>query len=298
METNILMSDDADTIRDNSQKNYLIDDTLSDADFKKLSQFIQTNYGVKMPEQKKLMLQCRLKKRLKVLNMNTYKEYLEYVFHTDNTEEIQNMIDVVTTHKTDFFREKEHFNFITGNVLPKLARHRLNQKIKIFSAGCSTGEEPYTMAISLLEAKSRGLEFDFEISACDVSAESIQTAQKGIYPLAKTEQVPMEIKKKYFLKNADPQKKLVKIVPQLQTYINYFTLNLLEEKYHINDTFDIILCRNTLIYFNREVQEQVLSQLCKKLKPHGYLIIGHSESIIGMRLPLSQIKPTIFQKTF
>ncbi len=298
MGTNILMSDDADTIRDNSQKNYLIDDTLSNADFKKLSQFIQTNYGVKMPEQKKLMLQCRLKKRLKVLNMTTYKEYLEYVFHTDNTEEIQNMIDVVTTHKTDFYREKEHFDFLIGTVLPQLVRHRLNQKIKIFSAGCSTGEEPYTMAISLLEAKLRGFEFDFDISACDVSAESIQTARTGVYPLAKAEQVPMEIKKKYFLKNADPQKKLVKVVPQLQTYINFFTLNLLEEKYKIKDTFDIIFCRNTLIYFNRQVQEQVLSQLCKKLKSHGYLIIGHSESIIGLNLPLSQIKPTIFQKTF
>ncbi len=298
METKILMSDDTDTARDNKQKNYLIDDTLSDTEFKKLSQFIQTNYGVKMPGQKKLMLQCRLKKRLKVLNMNTYKEYLEYVFHHDNEEEIQNMIDVVTTHKTDFFREKEHFDFLTGTVLPKLARHRLHQKIKIFSAGCSTGEEPYTLVISLLESRSRGLEFDFDISACDVSAESIQTARTGVYPLAKVEQVPMEIKKKYFLKNADPRKKLVKVVPELQTRVNFFTLNLLEEKYQISDTFDIILCRNTLIYFNREVQEQVLGQLCKKLKPHGYLIIGHSESIIGMSLPLNQIKPTIFQKTF
>jgi chemotaxis protein methyltransferase CheR len=298
METKILMSDETDTATENKNKNYVIEDTLSTADFNKLSRFIQTNYGVKMPEQKKLMLQCRLKKRLKVLNMRTFKKYLEYVFHTENTDEIQNMIDVVTTHKTDFFREKEHFDFITGTVLPKLTRHRMNQKIKLFSAGCSTGEEPYTMVISLLEEKSKGVEFEFEISACDVSAESIKTAKTGIYPLAKTDQIPMDIKKKYFLKNADPQKKLVKVVPHLQSYVNFFTLNLLEEKYKINDTYDIILCRNTLIYFNREVQEQVLSQLCKKLKPHGYLIIGHSESIIGMRLPLNQIKPTIFQKTF
>jgi chemotaxis protein methyltransferase CheR len=271
-------------------------DTLSDKDFKRLSEFIQTNYGVKMPAQKKLMLQCRLKKRLSILNINTYKEYLDVVFNDDNAHEIQNMIDVVTTHKTDFFREKEHFDFITANVLPDLVKTKSNKKIKLFSAGCSTGEEPYTLAISLLEAKKPGLQFNFNISACDVSAESISTAKKGIYALSKINTIPEDIKKRYFLKNKNPTKKLVKIMPNIQQHVHFFTLNLLEENYKIKESFDIILCRNTLIYFNSDTQERVLSQLCKRLKPHGYLIIGHSESIIGMDLPLVQIKPTIFQK--
>jgi len=274
----------------------MMTDTLSDKDFKKLSEFIQTNYGVKMPAQKKLMLQCRLKKRLSTLKINTYQEYLEFVFHEDNAHEIQNMIDVITTHKTDFFREKEHFDFITAKVLPDLVNAKSNQKIKIFSAGCSTGEEPYTMAISLLEAKKPDLEFDFNISACDISAESITTAKKGIYSLSKINSIPENIKKRYFLKNKNPLKKLVKITPNIQKQVHFFTLNLLEENYKIKESFHIILCRNTLIYFNRDTQERVLSQLCKKLKPQGYLIIGHSESIIGMNLPLIQIKPTIFQK--
>lgn len=276
----------------------IMTDTLSDKDFKRLSEFIQANYGVKMPAQKKLMLQCRLKKRLSTLNINTYKEYLDFVFHEDNAREIQNMIDVVTTHKTDFFREKEHFDFITTKVLPNLVNAISNQKLKIFSAGCSTGEEPYTMAISLLEAKNPGMEFSFDIAACDVSAESITTAKKGIYPLTKIETIPEDIKKRYFLKNKNPLKKLVKIMPNIQKHVHFFTLNLLEENYKITESFHIILCRNTLIYFNRDTQERVLSQLCKKLKPNGYLIIGHSESIIGMDLPLVQIKPTIFQKKY
>jgi chemotaxis protein methyltransferase CheR len=297
MEATLPASEERNTKIEVQNMNGMVNDTLSDKDFKKLSDFIQDNYGVKMPRQKKLMLQCRLKKRLKALDMASFNEYLEYVFHEDNTGEIQNMIDVVTTHKTDFFREKEHFDFITGTVLPKLTQ-KSHQKIKILSAGCSTGEEPYTMVISLLEAKEKGMNFDFEISAFDVSAESVETAKKGIYPLGKVNTIPMDLKKKYFLKNKDPKKKLAKVIPELQKHVHFFTLNLLEEKYKIKDTFDIILCRNTLIYFQRETQQKVLSQLAKKLKPHGYLIIGHSESIIGMSLPLTQIKPTIFQKTY
>lgn len=277
--------------------NRLITDRLSDKEFKRLSEFIQTNYGVKMPPQKKLMLQSRLMKRLKALEIDTFKEYLDYVFQENNQHEIQNMIDVVTTHKSDFFREKEHFDFITETVIPELVK-RSNHTIKILSAGCSTGEEPYTMVMSMLEAQEqKGLQFEFEISAFDVSRESVEKAKKGIYASAKVENVPQYIKKKYFLKNKNPEKKLVKVDPQLQKYVHFFTLNLLEENYKITHHFDIILCRNTLIYFSRKTQEQVLRQLCEKLQPRGYLIIGHSESILGMNLPLTQIKPTIFQKS-
>lgn len=272
-----------------------INDILSDKDFRKLSDFIETNYGVKMPEQKKTMLQSRLKKRLNTLNINTYKEYIDYTFNK-NTHEIQHMIDVVTTHKTDFFREKEHFDFITGTALPTLIHKKVPRNIKVLSAGCSTGEEPYTVAISLLESKSKGLDFDFSISACDISPESVMIAKKGIYPLAKIKDIPTELKQKYFLKNKIQEKQLVKIMPSVLKYIRFFVLNLLEENYKINEAYDIILCRNTLIYFNRTIQEKVLGQLCKKLKPSGYLIIGHSESIIGMNLPVDQIKPTIFIK--
>lgn len=272
-------------------------DSLTDAQFRKLSDFIQSRYGVKMPHQKKLMLQCRLKKRLKALNINTFTAYLNYVFEEENTEEIQNMIDVVTTHKSDFFREKEHFDFITDTVIPEIT-HRENRTIKILSAGCSTGEEPYTIVMSLLEAQKKKGHFDFEVSAFDVSTESIEKAQEGIYPMNKVNGIPLEFKKKYFLKNTNPQKKLVKIVPEVQKYVRFFTSNLLDETNPIRDRFDIILCRNTLIYFDHHTQEHVLRQLCDKLRPKGYLIIGHSESILGMELPLKQIKPTIFQKNY
>jgi chemotaxis protein methyltransferase CheR len=272
-------------------------DTLSDRDFRKLSDHIQQCYGVKMPPQKKLMLQCRLRKRLNALNIKTYKEYLELIFKENSHEEIQKMIDVVTTHKTDFFREKVHFDFINETIVPELVK-RKNNTINVWSAGCSTGEEPYTMAISLSEAQANGREFDYKISASDISYESVQIAKKGVYRMDKVASIPMSIKKKYFLKNKDPKKPLAKVVKQLQERINFFTLNLLDKDYSVKEHFDIILCRNTLIYFERKTQEQVLSQLTRRLKSKGYLIIGHCESIIGMNLPLTQIKPTIFQRNF
>lgn len=265
---------------------------LSDKDFNKISNFIESKYGVRMPDQKKLMVQCRLRKRLEDLSLKTYKEYIDFVFIPGNTEEIQKMVDVLTTHKTDFFREREHFNFISNVILPNLLKNK--KKVKFLSAGCSTGEEVYTLVITLLEELSSKSYFNFEVSGFDVSTDSVESAKNGIYPLSKIDNISMDIKKKYFLKNRDPKKKLVKVDPELKKYVKFFTLNLLDD-YEI-ENFDVILCRNTLIYFDRKIQEIVLNKLCKKLNPDGYLIIGHSESIIGMNLPLKQVKPTIFKK--
>jgi chemotaxis protein methyltransferase CheR len=275
----------------------MITGNLTDTEFKKLGNFIQTNYGVKMPPQKKIMLQSRLRKRLNELNLTSFKDYLEYVFKNENKSEIQKMIDVVTTHKTDFFREKIHFDFITENILPLLLKAS-KTSIKIWSAGCSTGEEPYSLAISLNEFMEQGKQFDFYIAASDISAESIEKAKIAVYKAERIVDIPLEIKKKYFLKHKDPTKKLVKIIPPLRKSINFFTRNLLENDFSNNEFYDIILCRNTLIYFERETQEQVLRNLCNRLKPKGFLIIGHSESIVSMDLPLTQVKPTIFRKTY
>ena len=167
---------------------------------------------------------------------------------------------------------------------------------KVWSAGCSSGEEPYTISIMLNEFQRLNPTFNFEILGTDISANVLEKASKGIYPLDKTEIIPMEIKKKYFLKSKDKQTPTVRVKPILQKNLKLGYLNLMDPVYDIKDMFDLIFCRNVLIYFDRETQEKVISKLIKQLKPGGYFFIGHSESLSGMDLPLEHIKPTIFKK--
>lgn len=270
---------------------------MSDDEFNKLSEFITTNYGIKMPPAKRVMLQSRLHKRLRELNITSYKEYSEYVFSKKGTEEIINMIDVVSTNKTDFYREPNHFVFLQETILPEyINRHEKGSKMKVWSAGCSSGEEVYTLSFILSDYFSDYLGYDYSITGTDISTRILKKAVEGIYDERKVDPVPLEVKKRYLLKSKDREKKLVRIIPKLRTKTKFKRLNFMDESYSIDDVFDIIFCRNVLIYFDRPTQESVINKLCRKLKKGGYFFLGHSESINGLRVPLVQLKPTIFMK--
>ncbi len=271
---------------------------LNDKEFEKLSTFIYSNFGIKMPKEKRIMLQSRLQKRLKALQMTSFSEYIEYVFRKQgNAEEIIYMIDEVSTNKTDFFREPVHFDFITNIVLPEIfSKDGRYKKIKVWSAGCSTGEEVYTLAITFAEAKQNYPGIDFEILGTDISNKVLYHAAQGIYKDDRIFNVPFEIKKKYFLKSKDTQKKLVRVIPSLRNKTRFGRLNFMDASYGLNDNFDIIFCRNVLIYFDRITQEKVINKLCRHLNTDGYFFLGHSESITNINVPLKQIKPTFFRK--
>lgn len=269
---------------------------LSEHDFNRLSNFIYKEYGIKMPPSKKIMLQSRLQKRLKDLNITSFKEYCDIVFSNDGADEIIHMIDVVSTNKTDFFREPNHFAFMQEVILPEFVAEKNNRLLKIWSAGCSSGEEPYTIAMVVSGFFETQIGFDFQILGTDISTRILQKAIDAIYSEDRIVGIPLEIKKKYFLKSKDATKKLIRIIPQLRGKINFQRLNLMSGSYDVKDMYDIIFCRNVLIYFDRETQEKVISKLCARLKTGGYFFLGHSESIMGMQLPLSSIKPTIFVK--
>jgi chemotaxis protein methyltransferase CheR len=273
---------------------------MSSDDFKKLSSFIYNEYGIKMPEIKKTMLQSRLHKRLRELGMTNYKDYVEYLFSKEGQQtEIIHMIDMVSTNKTDFFREPIHFDFIHSNVLPELLSFDKPSKyLKIWSAGCSSGEEPYTICMSLNEyaLMNPGLSFDFSIFATDISTRMLKTAVDGIYKEARVEMLPINIKKRYLLKSKDRANPTVRIIPELRHKVTFQRLNFMDSYYNVQDNFDIIFCRNVLIYFDRETQEKVINKLCTKLKTNGYFFLGHSESITNFDVPLKQLKPTIFKK--
>ncbi|WP_084154234.1 CheR family methyltransferase [Maridesulfovibrio frigidus] len=267
---------------------------MKEADFKKFSNLIKSEFGIKMPLTKKTMLEARLQKRLRALGFGTHSEYCDFLFSPGGLEkELTQLIDVVTTNTTDFFREPKHFELLLSTVLPELAERRA--PVKVWSAGCSSGEEPYTLGIVLSEFADQNRDFKFSILATDISNDILNKAVNAVYPMSKVEVIPMAMKKKYLLKSKSKDKPLVRIAPELRRKIEFRRLNFME-KFPFDDVKDIIFCRNVVIYFDRPTQFSLFTKFCERLSKGGFLFIGHSESISGMDLPLRQIAPTVYQK--
>lgn len=269
---------------------------LTDKQFVRLSDFIYTNYGIKMPPVKKIMLQSRLHKRLKALGIASFDEYLSYVFDDhSHAEEVVNMIDVVSTNKTDFYREPAHFDFLNETALPHLIS-KGSKRINIWSAGCSSGEEPYTMAICLSEFAEKNPGTEFFIKATDISTKVLQHAVSGVYAENRIDVIPLALKRKYFLKSKERIDPKVKVIKQLRDRISFQRLNFMDNQYAFNEVFDVVFCRNVLIYFDKKTQEAVIRKQCSKLRQGGFYFLGHSESTAGLDVPLRQIRPTIFER--
>jgi chemotaxis protein methyltransferase CheR len=269
---------------------------MGDDEFRRFSELIQSEFGIKMPPSKKVLLQSRFQKRLRALGMHSYKEYCDYVFSEKGREqERTHLVDVVTTNTTHFFREPKHWDIMNGMVLPELWGRGIGRgrPLHLWSAGCSSGEEPYTLAMILSEFALRSSGFDFSILATDISREILQKAMRAIYPLEKAEEIPMDMKKKYLLKSKT--KPVIKIDQALRNKVTFQQLNFMES-FHLQEPQDIIFCRNVVIYFDRDTQVVLFNKFCNNIKPGGYLFIGHSESLSGMRLPIRQVAPTVFQK--
>jgi chemotaxis protein methyltransferase CheR len=270
---------------------------LSDKDFERLSNFIFTEYGIKMPPVKKTMLQSRLHKRLRELNYTDFETYVDYVFSKEGQTEVIHMIDVVSTNKTDFFREPIHFDFLLETALPDfIQKFGTRRPLKIWSAGCSSGEEPYSLAMTVSEFKEECPNLDYSILATDISSRILKTGVEAIYKEQKVGVIPVSLKKKYLLKSKNRENPTVRIISPLRKKVVFQRLNFMAEYYDIPDYFDIIFCRNVLIYFDRDTQERVINKLCTKLRPGGYFFLGHSESITNIHVPLQQLRPTIFQR--
>lgn len=272
------------------------EDTLSLREFRQLASFIDTYCGIKMPESKRSMLEGRLRKRLRAVGATTFAAYCDYLFSpAGQIDEVVFLIDVVTTNKTDFFREPKHFDFLEKTGLPTLASHGYN-RIKAWSAACSTGAEPYTMAMVFQEAQDRGVISEYNILATDLSTDVLEKAIRGIYSNDMAEPVPRDYAKKYLMVPRDTRRKEFRIHPKLRSRVSYGRRNLMDAKYELGGLMHIIMCRNVLIYFDRPKQIHVLKQLCNQLVSGGYLMIGHSESLTGIDLPVEQVANTVFVK--
>ena len=270
---------------------------MDDADFKTMSRFIYTQYGIKMPPAKRTLLESRLQKRLKVTGIASFKTYLEYVFTPQGqATELTPMIDAITTNKTGFFRGPDHFEYLHHNVVPALLKTGRNHHIQCWSAACSTGEEPYTLAMVLSETKIQHPALSYSILATDLSTQVLQRAAQAIYTEEQVTDVPLALRRRYLLQSKDGLARKVRIQQSLREKVMFQRMNLMDEAYHTGTSFQIIFCRNVLIYFDRPTQESVVRKLANRLDTGGYLFIGHSESLTQMDLPLQQVKPTIFRK--
>jgi len=264
--------------------------------FERLSTYVTREYGIKLPVSKKSMLESRLTKRVKSIGLTSYKQFVDFIFSDEGKRgELFHVVDLITTNKTDFFREAAHFHFLTKEFLPEYKREPGNTNLKIWSAGCSTGEEPYTIVMVMEEFRKRCPDVTYDILASDVSIRVIQTAFQGIYDIEKISPVPLELKRSYFLRSKTDSRQ-VRVKPQFRKKPQFKRINFMDNQYGLAQAdYDFIFCRNVLIYFDKQTQERVIHKFCQHLKPGGLLFLGHSESIIGMNLPLKQIRPTVYR---
>jgi chemotaxis protein methyltransferase CheR len=277
---------------------FLLHVRLKDREFRLLSSFITQETGIKMPPAKRTMLEARLQKRLKVHRMRSFGEYVDYVFSPEGTrDELVHMLDTVTTNKTDFFREPAHYRYLTERALPRLIREReLKRPLRVWSAGCSSGEEPYTLAIVLNEFKENNGGFDFSVLATDLSSRVLEKARRAVYEERKLEFVPEELKRKYFLRSKDRDRGLVRVIGELREKVLVRRLNFMAEDYELSEQMDVIFCRNVIIYFDRPQQEKLINRFCRHLQPGGYIFVGHSETLNGLPVPVEQEEPTVYRK--
>ncbi|MFK4768954.1 MULTISPECIES: CheR family methyltransferase [Rhizobiaceae] len=275
-----------------------LDDQLSKRNFEALSKFIYSYSGIKMPLSKSTMLEGRLRRRLRVTGIATFDDYCDYLFNQGGIErEAIYLIDAVTTNKTDFFREPKHFDYMRDVALGDIMRQFSERRLRIWSSACSTGAEPYTLAMVMSDyLQSQAPDRDYFILATDLSTDVLQKAQKGIYSSDMMAPVPPDMMRRYVMRAANAHRQEMRVAPMLRQKVGFARMNLMDAKYPIGDPMHIIFCRNVLIYFDKQTQQQVLTRLCNSLVPGGYLFIGHSETVSGFDLPIRQVANTIFKR--
>jgi chemotaxis protein methyltransferase CheR len=262
-------------------------------EFQRFRTLIYDISGIALSYQKRTLLASRLSKRVAELGLETFSEYYELMTGDPKREEFTRLLDLISTNKTDFFREPKHFDFLRDEILPELAGHK---RIRIWSSACSTGEEPYTIAITLCEGVRNPAEWDCKILASDLSTRVLAKAASGVYDEERVRGMPPDIIQQHFLRGRGDSEGLLKVKPHLAEMIRFHRINLMDERFPIKSPLDLIFCRNVMIYFDRPTQETLINKFHHYLKPGGYLFIGHSESLQWINHSFKLVAPTIYRK--
>lgn len=270
---------------------------LTDEIFWKFSRFVKDTAGINLHEGKRELLKARLGKILRKRNINSFKEYYDLVVGDETGEELRILLDAISTNHTYFFRESEHFIFLREKALELLNGSRNYKEIRVWSAGCSSGEEPYSIAITLSEALRTVKEFriDYKVLATDLSTKVLDVASKGVYDIEQIKDVPYELKARYFQKGINRWAGYVRVKREIKEKVYFRRLNLMED-FSFKKPFHFVFCRNVMIYFDNPTKELLVRKICRFIEKNGYLIIGHSESLTGIKHELKYIRPSIFQK--
>lgn len=269
---------------------------MTDADFAQIRKLAHEFTGISLSEHKREMIYSRLARRLRSLNLIEFSHYLAYL-QNNKTDEISNFVNSITTNLTSFFREKHHFDYLTLTVVPELVdNHKNDKKIRIWSAGCSTGEEPYSIAISLMESNKLPVpQWDIRILATDLDSNVLSHAKNAIYSENSLSTVEGVIKSKWFSLQKINDKNNYQVVNKVRDIVTFNRLNLMQS-WPINGKFDVIFCRNVVIYFDKPTQKILFERYADLLNDGGYLFIGHSETLHGLTTRFKPLGRTIYRK--
>lgn len=264
---------------------------LSDAELSRIVRLVYERSGITLHSGKRALVLARLQKRLRTGGFSSFREYLSHVESDTSGAEITALLDAIATNHTSFFREPQHFDFLRATVLPAAS----HGPIRIWSAACSSGEEPVTIAITLLDALDRSQHSRIRILASDLSTKALGIASSGVYKMERVAGIPLDILRRHFERGLGEQAGKARVAAHVRRLIEYRQLNFLDTS-DVGERFEVIFCRNVMIYFDRDVQQRVVSLLERHLAPGGYLFISHSESLNGTSHGLKWVAPAIYQR--
>lgn len=267
---------------------------LSDRDLACVVRLVYDRAGIRLHDGKRELVTARLQKRLRLHGCTTYREYLSLLEHDRSGDEMVAFLDAIATNHTYFFREEQHFAFLRERVLPVLDARPGRPSVDVWSAACSSGEEPYTLAITLADTLGNG-PAGFAMLASDLSTKVLAIARGGVYKLERVKDVPRETLRRHFERGIGDQDGLARVSAALRRRIEFAQLNLLEIG-DLGRRFDVIFCRNVMIYFDRAVQQRVVTMLERHLRPAGHLFISHSESLNGISHGLTWVAPAVYRR--
>ncbi len=274
---------------------------ISDQDYSLFAELIYKRSGIFLGDNKKELLKARLLKRMRVYGFSRFRDYYKYVTEDKSGAELVKMLDVISTNVTSFFREVQHFDFMTTRIFPDIfERNRRRHRVRIWSAGCSSGEEVYSVLITLLEyMKNQKLSlnaWDVKILGSDISTKVLAFAKQARYDESKIKSVPPLLLSSYFRRKSAPGEDAFEVSDLVKKLAFFYRVNLMSDSFPFQGPFDIILCRNVMIYFDVNTQMKLMDKFCKYLDEDGYLIIGHSETLLGLRANLKSVAPAVFKK--
>lgn len=266
---------------------------LNDDVFERFRALVYRECGINLTDHKRALFNSRLQKRLRQLGLTSFQDYYDLVVGRCGDAELTTMLDYISTNHTEFFREPHHFTFLRERVLHELAG---DKTVRIWSTACSSGEEPYSIAMTLSDAIASPSTWNCRILASDISTRMLAKAAAGQYSHARVNSLPPDLVRRHFLLGKGDHRELVKIKSHVADMAVFRRINLMDDRYPIKSLLDVIFCRNVIIYFDRETQAAVLARLSRYLKPGGYLFMGHSETLHGISDVFHYVAPTIYRK--